>query len=42
MLDIMFELPDQEEGTAYTIDADPQVSGGLSHRKVAPKRKESA
>jgi ATP-dependent Clp protease ATP-binding subunit ClpX len=42
MLDIMFELPDQEEGTVYTIDADPQVAGGLSHRKVAPKRKESA
>jgi len=41
MLDIMFELPDQEEGTSYTIDAD-SVSGTLSHHKAAPKRKESA
>ncbi|MDZ4853041.1 MAG: ATP-dependent Clp protease ATP-binding subunit ClpX [Pirellulaceae bacterium] len=41
MLDIMFELPDQEEGTVYTIDAD-SVDGSLQHRKSAPKRKESA
>ena len=41
MLDIMFELPDQEEGTVYTIDADT-VDGSLRHRKAAPKRKESA
>ncbi len=40
MLDIMFELPDQEEGTAYTIDADG--SGELTHRKSVQKRKESA
>jgi ATP-dependent Clp protease ATP-binding subunit ClpX len=40
MLDIMFELPDQEEGTAYTIDAD--VAGELTHRKSVQKRKESA
>ncbi len=41
MLDIMFELPDQEEGTVYTIDQDA-VEGKLIHRKVAPQRKESA
>jgi len=41
MLDIMFELPDQEEGTVYTIDADT-VDGSLRHRKASPKRKESA
>jgi ATP-dependent Clp protease ATP-binding subunit ClpX len=41
MLDIMFELPDQEEGTVYTIDADAN-DGTLRHRKAAPKRKESA
>ncbi len=41
MLDIMFELPDQEEGTIYTIDQD-MVEGKLTHRKVAPQRKESA
>ncbi len=41
MLDIMFELPDQEEGTVYTIDQDA-VDGKLIHRKVAPQRKESA
>ncbi len=41
MLEIMFELPDQEEGTVYTIDQDA-VDGKLIHRKVAPQRKESA
>lgn len=41
MLDIMFELPDQEEGTVYTIDAD-LADLSLRHRKAAPKRKESA
>jgi ATP-dependent Clp protease ATP-binding subunit ClpX len=41
MLDIMFELPDQDEGTIYTIDADAN-DGTLRHRKSAPKRKESA
>jgi len=41
MLDIMFELPDQEEGTAYTIDAEG-ADGTLRHRKATPKRKESA
>jgi len=41
MLDIMFELPDQEEGTAYTIDAEG-ADGSLHHRKATPKRKESA
>ncbi len=40
MLDIMFELPDQEEGTTYTIDADD--NGSLHHRKSVHKRKESA
>ncbi len=40
MLDIMFELPDQEEGTSYTIDADD--AGELIHRKAVQKRKESA
>jgi ATP-dependent Clp protease ATP-binding subunit ClpX len=40
MLDIMFELPDQEEGTLYTIDAD--AGGNLLHRKSVHKRKESA
>ena len=41
MLDIMFELPDQEEGTVYTIDQD-KSSDKLTHRKAAPQRKESA
>lgn len=41
MLDIMFELPDQEEGTVYTIDQDT-IEDKLTHRKVAPQRKESA
>ncbi len=41
MLDIMFELPDQEEGTVYTIDQD-MATDKLIHRKAAPQRKESA
>lgn len=41
MLDIMFELPDQEEGTVYTIDNDGP-DGQLRHRKSVAKRKESA
>jgi ATP-dependent Clp protease ATP-binding subunit ClpX len=41
MLDVMFELPDQEEGTIYTIDQDT-VDGSLCHRKTAPQKKESA
>jgi ATP-dependent Clp protease ATP-binding subunit ClpX len=41
MLDIMFELPDQEEGTVYTIDVESN-DGVLRHRKSLPKRKESA
>jgi ATP-dependent Clp protease ATP-binding subunit ClpX len=41
MMDVMFELPEQEEGTIYTIDVDP-VDGGIRPLKSQPKRKESA
>ncbi len=41
MLDIMFELPDQEAGTVYTIDVDAK-DGKLRHYKSVPQRKESA
>jgi ATP-dependent Clp protease ATP-binding subunit ClpX len=41
MLDIMFELPDQERGTVYTIDFDA-VNDKLCFAKSAPQRKESA
>ncbi len=41
MLDVMFELPDQEPGTAYTIDVDT-TDGQVRHFKSIPQRKESA
>ncbi len=41
MLDIMFELPEQERGTIYTIDFDT-AGQKLSYIKNAPQRKESA
>jgi len=41
MMDIMFELPDQEAGTVYTIDVDA-TDGKLRHFKSVPQRKESA
>jgi ATP-dependent Clp protease ATP-binding subunit ClpX len=41
MLDVMFELPDQEPGTIYTIDVDAN-DGKLRHYKSVPQRKESA
>ena len=41
MLDIMFELPEQERGTIYTIDFDA-AGQKLSYIKNAPQRKESA
>jgi ATP-dependent Clp protease ATP-binding subunit ClpX len=41
MLDIMFELPDQEPGTVFSIDADA-ATGELRHAKSVPQRKESA
>ena len=41
MMDIMFELPDQEAGTVYTIDVDA-ADGKLRHFKSVPQRKESA
>jgi len=41
MLDIMFDLPSQESGTVFTVDADLD-SGKLRHVKSVPQRKESA
>jgi ATP-dependent Clp protease ATP-binding subunit ClpX len=41
MLDVMFELPDQEPGTLYTIDVDSS-DGKVRHFKSVPQRKESA
>ena len=41
MLDIMFDLPSQESGTVFTVDADLE-SGKLHHVKSVPQRKESA
>jgi ATP-dependent Clp protease ATP-binding subunit ClpX len=41
MLDVMFELPDQAEGTVYTIDVNA-ADGKLTHFKSVPERKESA
>jgi ATP-dependent Clp protease ATP-binding subunit ClpX len=41
MLDVMFELPDQQAGTLYTIDVSAQ-DGKLTHLKSIPQRKESA
>jgi hypothetical protein len=37
----MFELPDQEAGTVYTIDVDA-TDGSVRHYKSVPQRKESA
>ena len=39
--DIMYELPEQERGTVYTIDEDA-VSQSLNFSKTPPQRKESA
>jgi hypothetical protein len=39
-MDVMFELPEQEEGTAYLIDVDPD--GQIRPFKTQPQRKESA
>ena len=41
MIDLMFDLPEQEEGTLYTIDLDPQT-GKIGSTKSLPQRKESA
>ncbi|MEQ1825346.1 MAG: ATP-dependent Clp protease ATP-binding subunit ClpX [Pirellula sp.] len=41
MLDVMFELPDQQPGTVYTIDVNAD-DGKLIHFKSIPERKESA
>jgi len=41
MLDVMFELPDQEAGTSYTIDVDA-TDGKVRYFKSVPQRKESA
>jgi hypothetical protein len=40
-MDVMFDLPEQEEGTVYTIDLDEQ-SGKVTPVKSVPQRKESA
>ncbi|MFO1066185.1 MAG: ATP-dependent Clp protease ATP-binding subunit ClpX [Pirellulales bacterium] len=40
MLDIMFDLPDQAEGTIYTIDQD--ADGKLTHFKLGAPEKKSA
>jgi ATP-dependent Clp protease ATP-binding subunit ClpX len=40
MMDVMFELPEQEEGTSYTIDVD--ADGHIRPFKTLPQRKESA
>jgi hypothetical protein len=41
MMDIMFDLPEQEEGTLYTIDYDEKL-GRIAPKKSQPQRKESA
>jgi ATP-dependent Clp protease ATP-binding subunit ClpX len=41
MIDLMFDLPEQEEGTLYTIDLDPET-GKIMPTKSLPQRKESA
>ncbi|MBL8869065.1 MAG: ATP-dependent Clp protease ATP-binding subunit ClpX [Planctomycetaceae bacterium] len=41
MLDLMFDLPEQQEGTSFLIDVDP-ATGKLIHRKAVPVRKETA
>jgi ATP-dependent Clp protease ATP-binding subunit ClpX len=41
MMDIMFDLPEQEEGTLYTVDLDEQT-GKITPMKSLPQRKESA
>ncbi len=41
MMDIMFDLPEQEEGTLFTIDYDPKL-GRVTPTKTQPQRKESA
>ena len=41
MMDVMFELPEQEEGTTYTIDLD-ETTGNVAPLKSLPQRKESA
>ena len=41
MLDIMFDLPDQAEGTVFTIDQD-EVEGKLTHFKLGSPEKKSA
>ncbi|MFM8216191.1 MAG: ATP-dependent Clp protease ATP-binding subunit ClpX, partial [Pirellula sp.] len=41
MMDIMFDLPEQAEGTLYTVDLDEQT-GKITPMKSLPQRKESA
>ncbi len=41
MLDLMFDLPDQERGTTYCVDHD-SATDKLFHQKTLPQRKESA
>lgn len=41
MMDIMFDLPEQEEGTLYNIDYDAKL-GRVTPTKSQPQRKESA
>jgi ATP-dependent Clp protease ATP-binding subunit ClpX len=41
MMDIMFDLPEQEAGTLYTVDLDEQT-GKITPAKSLPQRKESA
>jgi len=41
MLDLMFDLPEQQEGTSFLIDVDPNT-GKLIHHKAVPVRKETA
>jgi len=41
MLDIMFDLPDQTEGTVFTIDQN-EVDGKLTHFKLGSPEKKSA
>lgn len=41
MMDIMFDLPEQEEGTLFTIDYDAKL-GRVTPTKSQPQRKESA
>jgi hypothetical protein len=41
MLDLMFDLPEQEPGTTYVIDVD-SATGKLVPNKAVTARKESA